>query len=77
MIFWKIAAPVQNIALKIVKGPTPTLTVINSRIKGNQRGIWASYYNRQVLNYLKENICNLLLSYKRFPFLDGFKVFAL
>ncbi|BES98492.1 Scavenger receptor cysteine-rich domain [Nesidiocoris tenuis] len=41
-----IRAPVQNVPNRIVKGPVPTLTLFNSRIKGNNRGIWASYYNR-------------------------------
>ncbi|KAF6211152.1 hypothetical protein GE061_014267 [Apolygus lucorum] len=41
-----IRAPVQNIPNRIVKGPVPTLAVYNSRIKGNSKGIWASYYNR-------------------------------
>ncbi|XP_066905697.1 protein bark beetle [Halyomorpha halys] len=33
---------------RIFKGPIPTLYVHNSRIKGNTRGIWASYYNRYI-----------------------------
>lgn len=36
----------QNIKNRIVKGPIPTLTVSKSKIKGNNRGILASYYNR-------------------------------
>ncbi|XP_054261454.1 protein bark beetle-like isoform X2 [Macrosteles quadrilineatus] len=46
-----LRAPEQNIERKIVKGPIPTLTLINSRIKGNERGIWMSFYNR----YLTES----------------------
>ncbi|CAG2056497.1 unnamed protein product [Timema podura] len=41
-----VAAPVQDVKNRIVKGPVPMLTVTNSRIKGNRRGIHASYYNR-------------------------------
>ncbi|XP_014255547.1 protein bark beetle [Cimex lectularius] len=41
-----IRAPKQVLVNKIIKGPVPTLTVHNTRIKGNQRGIWASFYNR-------------------------------
>lgn len=45
-----IRAPIQDIRNRIVKGPVPTLTLINTQIKGNKYGIQASYYNR----YLNE-----------------------
>ncbi|OWR46233.1 Neurotrypsin [Danaus plexippus plexippus] len=45
-----IMAPVQNIRNKIIKGPVPTLQIYNSKIKGNTKGVKASYYNR----YLNE-----------------------
>lgn len=45
-----IRAPVQNIYNRIVKGPVPTLTVRNSKIRNNKIGVQASYYNR----YLNE-----------------------
>ncbi|XP_059051409.1 protein bark beetle isoform X2 [Achroia grisella] len=45
-----ITAPVQNLRNRIVKGPVPTLQVINSKIKGNTKGVKALYYNR----YLNE-----------------------
>ncbi|XP_047509687.1 protein bark beetle isoform X2 [Pieris napi] len=45
-----IVAPVQNIRNKIIKGPVPTLTITNSKIRGNTKGIMALYYNR----YLNE-----------------------
>lgn len=41
-----VPAPVQYIYNKIVRGAIPMLTVTNTKIKGNQKGIWASYYNR-------------------------------
>ncbi|XP_046609560.1 protein bark beetle isoform X2 [Neodiprion virginianus] len=41
-----LLAPVQDIRNRIVQGPVPTLTVTNTKIKGNKRGILASYYNR-------------------------------
>lgn len=36
----------QNIKNRIIQGPVPTLTLLNTKIKRNQRGIIASYYNR-------------------------------
>ncbi|RZC38585.1 uncharacterized protein BDFB_002499, partial [Asbolus verrucosus] len=45
-----IIAPIQNIYNRIVKGPIPALTVKNSKIRNNQMGVQASYYNR----YLNE-----------------------
>lgn len=47
-------APVQNIYNRIVKGPVPTLTVQNTKIRRNNYGIHASYYNRY-LNELGEH----------------------
>ncbi|XP_063975505.1 protein bark beetle isoform X2 [Diachasmimorpha longicaudata] len=41
-----LPAPAQNIRNRIVTGPTPTLFISRSKIKGNRRGISASYYNR-------------------------------
>ncbi|KAG6445644.1 protein bark beetle isoform X2 [Manduca sexta] len=45
-----ITAPVQNLRNRIVKGPVPTLQVVNTKIKGNTKGVKALYYNR----YLNE-----------------------
>ncbi|XP_060803589.1 protein bark beetle [Amyelois transitella] len=45
-----IIAPVQNLRNRIVKGPVPTLQIVNSKIKGNTKGVKALYYNR----YLNE-----------------------
>ncbi|KAL4715552.1 hypothetical protein ACJJTC_009178 [Scirpophaga incertulas] len=45
-----IIAPIQNLRNRIVKGPVPTLQVMNSKIKGNTKGLQALYYNR----YLNE-----------------------
>ncbi|GBO98348.1 Protein bark beetle [Eumeta japonica] len=45
-----VIAPVQNIRNRIVKGPIPTLQMVNTKIKGNTKGIRALYYNR----YLNE-----------------------
>ncbi|PZC85077.1 hypothetical protein B5X24_HaOG202841 [Helicoverpa armigera] len=45
-----IIAPVQNLRNRIVRGPVPTLQVVNTKIKGNTKGIKALYYNR----YLNE-----------------------
>ncbi|KAB0799954.1 hypothetical protein PPYR_07834 [Photinus pyralis] len=49
-----INAPVQNIHNKIVKGPIPTLSVSNSKIRSNKYGVHASFYNRY-LNELGEH----------------------
>lgn len=46
-----LSAPVQDIKNRIVGGPIPTLTVTNSRIKGNKQGVRASFYNRLVYIY--------------------------
>jgi len=43
-----LSAPIQDIKNRIVGGPVPTLTVTNSRIKGNKQGVRASFYNRSV-----------------------------
>ncbi|XP_050673785.1 protein bark beetle isoform X2 [Leptidea sinapis] len=45
-----IIAPVQSLRNRIIKGPIPTLQVVNTKIKGNTKGIKALYYNR----YLNE-----------------------
>ncbi|XP_041988464.1 protein bark beetle isoform X2 [Aricia agestis] len=50
LVISTILAPVQNIRNRIIKGPVPTLQVVNSKIKGNTKGIKALYYNR----YLNE-----------------------
>ncbi|KAJ2949950.1 hypothetical protein O0L34_g11275 [Tuta absoluta] len=50
LVVSSIIAPVQNIRNRIVKGPVPTLQVVNSKIKGNTKGVKALYYNR----YLNE-----------------------
>lgn len=41
-----IAAPVQEIRNRIVRGPVPTLHVQSTKIQRNHRGIAATYYNR-------------------------------
>lgn len=41
-----LPAPVQNIRNRIVKGPVPTLTLINTKLKRNLNGLTASFYNR-------------------------------
>lgn len=41
-----IPAPIQDIRNRIVRGPIPTLQVSSSKIKQNNRGISATYYNR-------------------------------
>lgn len=46
-----VQAPVQYIRNRIVRGAIPTLTIINTKIKGNHQGIWGSFYNR----YMDEN----------------------
>jgi hypothetical protein len=43
-----LSAPIQDIKNRIVGGPVQTLTVTNSRIKGNKQGVRASFYNRLV-----------------------------
>ncbi|XP_015594324.1 protein bark beetle isoform X2 [Cephus cinctus] len=48
MVLTALPAPVQDIRNKIVKGPVPTLTMSNVKIKGNKKGILASYYNRYI-----------------------------
>lgn len=50
LVISTIRAPIQNIRNRIVKGPIPTLKLTNSKIRNNQFGIHASYYNR----YLNE-----------------------
>ncbi|KAL0880639.1 hypothetical protein ABMA27_001864 [Loxostege sticticalis] len=46
LVVSSVPAPVQNLRNRIVKGPVPTLQVINSKIKGNTIGVKALYYNR-------------------------------
>ncbi|XP_034826785.1 protein bark beetle isoform X2 [Maniola hyperantus] len=50
LVVTAIEAPIQNIRNRIISGPIPTLQVVNTKIKGNTKGIKASYYNR----YLNE-----------------------
>lgn len=50
IILSTIRAPLQSVYNRIVKGPVPTLTVKDTKIKNNVYGIHASYYNR----YLNE-----------------------
>ncbi|KAL6268222.1 hypothetical protein P5V15_001333 [Pogonomyrmex californicus] len=50
MVVTSLLAPIQNIRNKIVSGPIPSLIVTKTRIKSNQKGVLASYYNR----YLNE-----------------------
>ncbi|XP_045768313.1 protein bark beetle isoform X2 [Maniola jurtina] len=46
LVVTAIEAPIQNIRNRIISGPIPTLQVVNTKIKGNTKGIKASYYNR-------------------------------
>ncbi|XP_063914202.1 protein bark beetle isoform X2 [Zophobas morio] len=46
LVISTIKAPVQNVYKRIVKGPVPTVTLLNSKIRNNQFGLHASYYNR-------------------------------
>ncbi|XP_072155093.1 protein bark beetle isoform X2 [Bemisia tabaci] len=46
LVVSSLPAPIQNIPNRIVKGPVPSLVVYQSRIKGNQHGLWNTYYNR-------------------------------
>ncbi|KAF2901827.1 hypothetical protein ILUMI_04359, partial [Ignelater luminosus] len=50
IILSTITAPIQNIYNRIVKGPVPSLTAANTKIRSNNYGIHASFYNR----YLNE-----------------------
>lgn len=50
LVLSTIPAPRQTIANKIVRGPVPTLTIMNSRIRRNVKGMQSWYYNR----YLNE-----------------------
>ncbi|KAK5644294.1 hypothetical protein RI129_008139 [Pyrocoelia pectoralis] len=50
LVISAINAPIQNIHNRIVKGPVPTLLVSNTKIRNNNYGIHASFYNR----YLNE-----------------------
>ncbi|XP_012253572.2 protein bark beetle isoform X3 [Athalia rosae] len=46
IVLTALIAPIQDIRNRIVQGPIPTLLVANTKIKGNNQGIMASYYNR-------------------------------
>ncbi|CAH2236667.1 jg20886 [Pararge aegeria aegeria] len=46
LVVTAIEAPIQNVRNRIISGPIPTLQVVNTKIKGNTKGIKASYYNR-------------------------------
>ncbi|KAF7992731.1 hypothetical protein HCN44_005075 [Aphidius gifuensis] len=46
LVLTTIEAIQQNIKNRIKQGPIPTLTLINTIIKRNKNGIYASYYNR-------------------------------
>lgn len=50
LVISTIRAPNQDIFNKIVKGPVPTVTISNTKIRNNIYGIHCSYYNR----YLNE-----------------------
>ncbi|XP_034245120.1 protein bark beetle isoform X3 [Thrips palmi] len=56
LVLSSVQVPLPDPRLRLVRGPVPTLTVTNSRIRGNRRGLWASYYNR----YLTEHEDNFL-----------------
>lgn len=51
IVLTSVQIPIPDPRLRLVRGPVPTLTVTNSRIRSNRRGLWASYYNR----YLTEH----------------------
>lgn len=46
LVMSTLAAPVQDVRNRIVRGPVPTLTVSATKIQKNVRGISATYYNR-------------------------------
>ncbi|KAK2577430.1 hypothetical protein KPH14_003537 [Odynerus spinipes] len=48
IVISSLLAPIQNTRNKIISGPIPTLSVSKTGIKGNRKGILASYYNRHL-----------------------------
>lgn len=52
------ATPSTDTLGRYIRGPIPTLTVTKSRIKGNARGIWASFYNRHLNEYYEHYLRN-------------------
>ncbi|XP_070163334.1 protein bark beetle [Polyergus mexicanus] len=50
MAITSLLSPAQNIRNKIVSGPIPSLIIAKTKIKNNQKGLLAFYYNR----YLNE-----------------------
>lgn len=46
-----VPAPIQYIPNRIVRGAIPLLSLQNTRISSNRKGIWASYYNRYIDEY--------------------------
>lgn len=43
-----VRAPVQNVPNRIVRGAIPALVIKDTKIKGNEKGIWSSHYNRYI-----------------------------
>lgn len=41
-----IRAPVQNVPNRVVRGAFSSLTIKDTKMKGNEKGLWCSYYNR-------------------------------
>lgn len=54
LVLSTIQAPIQSVYNRIVKGPVPTLTVKDTKIRNNIFGVHASYYN-QYLNELGDH----------------------
>ncbi|XP_046838795.1 protein bark beetle [Vespa crabro] len=48
IVISSLLAPVQNTKNKIIGGPIPSLIVSKTKIKGNKKGVLASYYNRYI-----------------------------
>nr|KAF7437889.1 hypothetical protein H0235_000280 [Vespula pensylvanica] len=48
IVISSLLAPVQNTKNKIISGPIPSLIVSKTKIKGNRKGVLASYYNRYI-----------------------------
>lgn len=46
-----IRGPTIDVLGRTVRGPIPTLTLSNTKLKGNNRGLWASFYNRYLNEY--------------------------
>jgi hypothetical protein len=45
LLISSLPAPVQNIPNRVVRGPVPTLSLYQTKVKYNRKGIMAQYYN--------------------------------